>query len=994
MLEKKDPRPDFPALEARIMRLWAEKDITALYLRKNQEAKETFSFLDGPITANGPMGVHHAWGRTLKDLFQRYHTMKGRAQRYQNGFDCQGLWVEVQVEKELGLRTKRDIENLVPGDEYASLAKFVELCKDRVRHFAALQTEQSKRLGYWMDWGHSYYTMADHNNYAIWGFLRTCHERGWVYQGRDSVPWCPRCGTAISQHEILTEEYHELTHTAVYIALPLQDSDENLLIWTTTPWTLPANMFVAVHPELEYALVEHEGKKVWIAASRAGQLSSAPKVIRKASGSELVGKTYRGPFDDLPVYADLAREHFHEVLAAPDLVSEEEGTGLVHIAPSAGGEDYRLVEKEYGYHDYVIPAVDESGNYLEGYGELVGQNAAEDPDLILSRLGDFLLKTEDYTHRYPVCWRCKTELIWRVVDEWYIAMDREDPTDEKKRTFREQMMDAAREAAWIPAWGLERELDWLRNMHDWMISKKRYWGLALPIYPCECGELTVIGSRHELRDKAASGWEKFDGHSPHRPWVDEVRITCPKCGKPVERVGDVGNPWLDAGIVSLSTLAFPPERFGPDGNLTAGSDQPDPAYLERWFPADFVVEGFPGQFKNWFYALLAMSTGLKRTAPFKTLLGHGHIRDEHGEEMHKSKGNSIEFNEAAEKIGADAMRWLFASTPPEHNVNFGYGPAEEVQRQVFMPLWNSYNYLATYAGEEFRPSSELDSQHVLDRWLTQRLAETAKTVDQALGNFDAPTATRSIQALIEDLSTWYIRRSRKRFSESADPVDRQAATEHLYRALLITSSLMAPFTPFLAEELYQGLPRLDSEAPDSVHLIDFPLLEAGNELLEPMRNLREIVSLALAQRMGAGVKVRQPLQGALLNMEPLPQDLEEILKEEINVLRLDYGESLPGTDTVLKVTLNTEITPELEKAGLLRELVRAVQNARKVEGFEVADRVRITLGTEDELLKDVIEGGREVLQTELRASEIVLGGASDKPVRVNGREVTIRLDRA
>jgi isoleucyl-tRNA synthetase len=996
MFKEVDPRPDFVQIENDIAELWRGQDIPDKYLHRNDAASERFSFLDGPITANNPMGVHHAWGRTLKDIFQRHQTMKGRAQRYQNGFDCQGLWVEVEVERELGLKNKKDIEDLVPGDQFASLAKFVELCKERVRKYSAVQTEQSRRLGYWMNWDHSYFTMADHNNYAIWDFLAKCHQKGWVYQGHDSVPWCPRCGTAISQHEILTEEYQELTHTSVYLALPLVEKmGESLLVWTTTPWTIPANICVAVNPDLEYSLVVFEGGKYWLASARVEAIFGKDTVVeQKLPGLELVNLHYQGPFDDLPIYTEPGQsEHFHEVLSAPDLVSEEDGTGLVHIAPAAGGEDFALMTREYKYPDLVIPVVDEAGAYLEGYGALSSQNAHQDPDLIIDRLGEFLFRKEPFTHRYPTCWRCKSELIWRVVDEWYIAMDRPDPEDAKKRTYREQMMDVAREINWIPGWGLERELDWLKNMHDWLISKKRYWGLALPIYPCECGGLTVVSSRTELQEKSASGWDKFDGHSPHRPWVDQVQITCPACGKPVERITDVGNPWLDAGIVSFSTL-FPVKEFGPDGNLadSDGGYRPIEKYFREWFPADLVTEAFPGQFKNWFYALIAMSTVMDGHAPFKNLLGHGLVRDEHGEEMHKSKGNSIEFNEAAETIGADVMRWLYAGQNPEYNVNFGKRPADEVRRRVFLMLWNSYNYFTTYVSEGFDPEAPLNSENVLDRWLVARLDQVITQVDEGLSAFDTPRAIRELESFLEDLSTWYIRRSRRRFS--TESADRGQAERHLYEALINVTKLIAPITPFLAEELYQNLVvSVQKEAPESVHLVDFPVAgKVDEKILEQMSELRSVVTVALARRAEAGVKLRQPLASAAISgISPLDKEITKILLEELNVKSIKHGTEKGG----LEVVLDTELTPELEQEGLFRELVRQGQALRKEMGLSIADRVSIDLSTDDKQLLALIKNMRSKLLNELRATEIDSGKAEDaKEILVNGHKLRVKITRA
>src|SRR5262245_11939698 len=570
-------RPNYANLEHEVLRLWAE--IQAFEkLRAQTRGGPKWSFLDGPITANNPMGVHHAWGRTYKDLYNRYHAMLGQELRWQQGFDCQGLWVEVEVEKELGFTSKRQLEAY-------GVANFVNRCKERVYRFAGLIAEQSKRMGYWMDWENSYYTLSDENNYSIWGFLKLCHERGWLYRGHDVMPWCPRCGTALSEHEIASEGYVEATHLALTVAFPLLDRPgEALLAWTTTPWTLLANVAAAVHPELTYVRVEltkEEGRKTtdssfgsyWLVKEALPRLTSSlvlhPSsfvVLEERPGSDLVGWRYAGPFDDLEAQYGVA----HHVVPWSE-VSEAEGTGVVHIAPGAGKEDFAL-GVEHGLA--VLAPLDDDGVYVAGYGWLSGRTAAgvaEEVAADLERKG-VLFDREQYTHRYPICWRCGTELVFRLADEWLIGMDE----------LREQAMAATREATWIPSFGLERELDWLRHMDDWMISKKRYWGLALPIYPCAaCGHVTVVGSKDELRERAVEGWDAFEGHSPHRPWVDAVKVACAQCGAPVARVPDVGNVWLDAGIVAFSTLNYRRDR----------------EYWSQWFPADLVLEELAGQFR-------------------------------------------------------------------------------------------------------------------------------------------------------------------------------------------------------------------------------------------------------------------------------------------------------------------------------------------------------------------------------------------------------------
>ncbi len=912
---------DFIALEKELLEFWQKEKIVEKYLTKNSNSDKKFSFLDGPITANNPMGVHHAWGRTYKDLWQRFFNMKGYKERFQNGFDEQGLWVEVNVEKDLGLNSKRDIENLVAGDKFASLEKFVNLCKERVAKYSKIQTEQSERLGYFMDWENSYHTSSEENNYAIWNFLKVVNEKGWLYKGHDSVPWCPRCGTAISQHEILTEEYKELTHESVYLKLPIKNREnEYLVVWTTTPWTIPANVAIAVNTDKNYLKVKDQDQTLYLMRSAADHFGLTDGVEFK--GQELVGLEYDAPFDNLDRVAKSLEGYSHRVVATDEMIlsiSEEEGTGLVHIAPGAGSEDFKLAKK---LELPLIEVIDEQAEYLDGLGEYSFKNAKKHPELIIDFLksfqdGKFLYKTENYKHRYPTCWRCKTELVWRVVDEWYISMDK---ADDSGQTYRQQMVSVAEKINWLPTWGLDRELDWLKNMHDWLISKKRYWGLSLPIWVClKCDNFEVIGSKDELKEKATEGWEKFEGHTPHRPWIDQVKIKCSNCGEISERIPDVGNPWLDAGIVPFSTLP------------------------EDYFPANFITESFPGQFKNWFYSLIAMSAALKRTNPFETVLGYASVRDEKGEEMHKSKGNSIEFNEAADKIGVDVMRWMYISQNPEYNLNFGYQVADEVRRRFYLILWNSYKYFVDYATVsdwscELTPKDIKDKLTVLDRWILSRLTGVVLTVNQSLVKFDGATAARVLEEfVVEDFSKWYIRRSRDRVGPAANPEDQNLFLSTSYGILVNLSKLLAPFVPFISEEIYRNL-----TGELSVHLEIYP---EGDESLRDLKlesamsELRKLAELGKKQRQDLGINVRQPLSSFGYEMkERLVPELEAILASELNVKSVEHNNSQDNN----KLGLNTNITPELKEEGETRDLVRQIQQKRKELGLTLKDSIKIS----------------------------------------------------
>jgi isoleucyl-tRNA synthetase len=928
-------QPDLPALEHEILAMWDERK-TFNRLRAQNAGNERWSFLDGPITANNPMGVHHAWGRSYKDIFQRFHAMLGHDQRYQNGFDCQGLWVEVNVERELGFKSKRDIEAY-------GIAEFVSLCKQRVLTYAAMQTEQSIRLGMWMDWndpaellrlrdllsrdpsaeitvdgptgsvtdtvemivgrlgmpelGGSYFTFSNENNDLIWGFLAECHKRGWLYKGHDSMPWCARCGTGISQME-MNEGYQDREDPGLTVRLPLVDRPgEWLLVWTTTPWTIPANVAAAVKPDLPYVRIQQGDAQYWLGK---GALKNAArgdfKVLEERPGSDLIGWQYGGPYDDLPAvqsaFADRAYEHR---VIEWDEVTEDEGTGIVHIAPGAGAEDYQL-GKQLGLP--VIAPLTEDGHYIQGFDWLTGTDAQGVTQRIVEDLENrqFFYHLEPYTHRYPHCWRCGTALLFRVVDEWYISMGEvydkpraELTADEKARSLRYQIMDVVDQIRWIPGFGYERELDWLRTMADWMISKKRYWGLALPIWECaSCGEFDVIGGRDELSQRAVAGWEQFEGHTPHRPYVDAVKIACRKCGAETSRIPDVGNPWLDAGIVSFSTLHY----------------RTDPEYWRSWFPADFITESFPGQFRNWFYSLLAMSTVLRGEPPFKTILGYATLFGEDGRPMHKSWGNSIEFNEAAERMGVDVMRWMYAKQKPEDNILFGYGTADEARRELLV-LWNVYAFFVTYASlAGWSPRRGIDEEMAaagswptLDRWILSRSAGLAKEAGTELADFDAMAASRAMSTYMDDLSTWYLRRSRDRMRVHAAAQDREGAFATLHAALVTLARTMAPVLPFLSEAMYQNLMvAAVPQRPDSVHLTAWPADEMAamrDEALErAMATLRRAVELARALRSGAGLRLRQPLRqmwlavpgGRLAPDRPADeQALLELLADETNV---------------------------------------------------------------------------------------------------------------
>jgi isoleucyl-tRNA synthetase len=1116
-------------MEREILRFWEEKRIFSKLRAKNASGPR-WSFLDGPITANNPMGVHHAWGRSLKDMYQRYHAMSGHALRYQNGFDCQGLWVEVEVEKSLGLKTKREIRDY-------GIENFVRACKERVLTFAARQTEQSVRLGYWCDWddprvllalrdaladgdrvltaklpsghtetaraseiirklgsaeyGGSYFTFSDENNYTIWGFLKKCHEEGFIYRGHDVMPWCGRCGTGLSQMEV-AEGRRITTHTSVFVRFSVKGQERTaLLVWTTTPWTLTSNVAVAVNPEMNYLKVRHGDWTYYVAEANFGRdrvqdlqvegkhethklpsirtilKGSGPtEVLGEIRGRDLVGLEYTGPFDELPAQKEpgglfpygvtgggRTAAESHRVIAW-SAVSEAEGTGLVHIAPGCGAED-QLLGKENDL-PFIAP-LDESAVFPQDFGPFTGRNANQVADDVVAALkaSGFLVARERYPHVYPHCWRCKEELVFRPVDEWFIRMD-----------WRDRIQRIVPNIQWIPPEGEARELDWLRNMGDWMISKKRFWGLALPIWVCEqCEQFMIIGSREELKARATEGWDKFDGNSPHRPHIDAVKIGCDKCGGRASRIEDVGNPWLDAGIVPFSTMRYSTDR----------------AYWEKWFPADLVLESFPGQFRNWFYSMLAMSAMIEGREPFKALLGHALVRDARGEEMHKSKGNSIAFDEAAEVLGAEVMRYIYAEQKTTQHLNFpdlhpsgkaGQTMDADARRKV-LTFWNCYSFFVMYAtADGWKPDAQpLAVTHELDRWVLSRLQRLVEAAHSAFQNYEHYRLIEAFQDFDEDFSNWYLRRSRRRFWRSD-----AEAYQTLYTVLTTVTRVMAPPLPFLMEEIYQNLVRsVDPSAPESVHLTSYPQVEPTliDETLEQsIAAIIRMKNLALNLRTQSKVKIRQPLstlyvrpkdaadRRVLENLDYVAQVLEEANLKKIALIddesalvkvrlkpdakkigpragrylkaiaqaleQADPREVLKGGPYSVEVdgqkfelaadeifvsyegpenlkcaleqgtfmALETTLTPELLQEGLARDFNRLIQDQRKALNLDISDRIVVSY-TAPPRIAEAITTHEAYLRNELLAERLEPSAQQNGAAKLslNGEEIFVTITR-
>ena len=994
-----DGKASFIAMEREILDFW-EKNHCFHKLREKNKTGPVFRFLDGPITANNPMGVHHAWGRALKDVFLRHKAMLGFTCNWQNGFDSQGLWVEVEVERELGFASKNDIEEF-------GVENFILKCKERVSKYSKVITDQSIRLGQWMDWENSYFTHTDSNIEGIWYFLRSCHQNSWIYQDYRILPWCPRCGTSLSEHE-MAGSHRQIEHQAVYVKLPIIGQDACLLVWTTTPWTLPANVAIAVEPNIDYCevtLADSEERLILAQASLGLLRDQKPKVQRVFRGAELIGLQYETCFPELPAQQAVT----HRIIPW-DMVDPEEGTGIVHIAPGCGVEDYELSQQQ---NLSIIEPVNEYGVYHENFGWFTGKNShdvAEDVADQLQASGK-LFRSSPYTHSYPVCWRCKTETIFRLVKEWFINCE----------AVRPRMLRAAQAVRWSPDHMLRRMEDWLNNMGDWNISRKRYYGLPLPFYPCQsCGQLTVVGSKEELL--RLSGAQEDAIPELHRPWIDQLTISCPNCSNDVSRIPEVGDVWLDAGIVPFTTLGY--------------FDNPN--HWQKYYPAEWIVE-MREQIRLWFYSMLFMGVTLFDHAPYERVLAYESVVSEEGTKFSKT-GFMIHFDEAVEQMGADVMRYLYCSSNVANRVRFGYGSGNEVRRRL-LTFWNVYSFLITYARLD-RPNVEgdvpLSKLTVTDRWLLARTNMFLRIFSAAMDAYSSAEAVREFESYVDDLSNWYVRVSRRRFWKSKESEDKRLAYWCLYNSIRVVTQVMAPIVPFMTEAIWQNAIRaLSSNAPISVHLSEWPTENAAwndEQLISDTSIVRNLVSMAQRLRKQEQIKVRQPLAclyivsdqatnaavdrmcgvvaeevnvksvltlGNLRELETaylvldlkkagpiLKQDAQQVknllgsldekqMQEVITQFRADSSIAIPGwaerlpsslfveqfrpikgivltTENDVTIALDTKLTQPLILEGLARDIVRQVQVLRKDSGMNVEQRIKLKIQTDSDILRSAV----------------------------------------
>ncbi len=897
------------ATQKEILAYWNEKK-TFAHLRNRNQNKKPFSFLDGPITANNPMGVHHAWGRTLKDLYQRYKAMQGYDQRFQNGFDCQGLWLEVETEKQLGFNSKKDIEN-------HGLDKFSRACRERVEKFSKVQIEQSIQLGQWMDWGNDYYTMSDDNIQAIWHFLKKCHEKDLLYKGKRILPWCIRCGTSSSKHEMSDEGYADLVHPSVYIKAKLKGKqNEYLLIWTTTEWTLSSNVAAAVNPNITYAQVKKDNDIYYISEATVSKLGSDAVVLGHLKGADLVGLEYENFYPDFDAQKDV-----HPKIIPFEEVGEKDGTGIVHIAPSCGDIDYELGKKLN--LKILNSPLDEFGNYLSGYKWLSGRNVKEVKGEIVRDLENrgLLFKVENYKHRYPICWRCKEELVFRLDHSWFIACD----------PVRPLMKRQAAKVVWYPEHVGKLMQDWLTNMEDWNISRKRYWGLPLMFYECtKCNLLSVIGSLDELRVKAVNKEDVDKLPELHRPWIDKIKIKC-NCGQEVERIKEVGDCWLDAGIVPYSTL-----NYFKDKN-----------YWNKWFPADLEIE-MRAQVRLWFYAQLFMSVVLEAKTPYKKILAYEEVRDEKGEPMHKSKGNAIWFDEAVEKMGPDVMRWQYCSQNPQYHLNFGYGPGKEIQKHLLV-----IQNLSTYVSQNCTKLAKGYSKDPASQWVLSKREHLKQKVSDYLDNLEYHKAMEELKNfLLFDLSKTYIHFIREK-------LDDKRVQRVLYDAYFDAITLLAPFLPFFTEKI-----NLELYKKESIHLQTWPkpkkkLLNIPLE--EAMGTCLMIIQSILSLRDKNKINVRWPLRKATVAFhsdhaakKEMIEKIQDLILKQCNLKNIEFVISSKTIEEQIdqatfeygSVSLDFTLTKELEQEGYTRELIRRIQSLRKEAGLQKQDSIQLYLSSD------------------------------------------------
>jgi isoleucyl-tRNA synthetase len=1001
MFEPVGSRVNFPAVEEKILGLWKDKKIFQRSLEARREGK-LFVLYEGPPTANGRPGIHHVLARVFKDIIPRYKTMKGYYAPRIGGWDTHGLPIELEVEKQLGLSSKKDIEQY-------GIDKFNARCRESVFSYLKEWNAMTERIAFWVDLDNAYVTMKNDYIESVWWAIKQMWDRGLIYQGYKVTPHCPRCGTSLSSHEVALG-YEDTDDPSVYIKFKVakasklpSDKPVYLLAWTTTPWTLPGNTALAVAADAEYAVLEGEKDYLVMAATLVGVVEpEGYKIIKKLRGKDLVGAEYEPLFNphDFGVERRLVSEglplqeatkNLRYKVIATDFVSLDEGTGIVHMAPAYGEVDYEagMTEKL----DFVH-TVDLQGNVIGNY-PFSGKFVKDADPLVLEELEKkgLLFRSETIRHTYPFCWRCETPLLYYAKQTWYI----------RTTAVKEDLIARNDEINWYPEHIKHGRFgDWLENNVDWAFSRERYWGTPLPVWRCDaCEHYECIGGVKELKDKAGfSGFkEPLD---LHRPFVDELTFDCPKCGKKMQRVSEVIDCWFDSGAMPIAQHHYP---FENETLLEDGR-----------FPADYISEAVD-QTRGWFYSLHAISTLLFNKRCYSNVICLGHVLDAKGEKMSKAKGNIIEPQAVINKYGVDALRWYFFTSTAAGNVyRFDEKMVAEVSRRFLSTLWNVYSFFVTYANiDKFAPEKAgTSATSELDKWILSELNQLIADVDSGLEGYNPTEAGRKIEGFVDGLSNWYVRRSRRRFWKSESDADKLAAYNTLYECLVTLSKLLAPFTPFLAEEIYRNLVgSVAKDAPESVHLADFPVADKtkiDERLSDDVRLVIKVSSLGRAARSEAGIKVRQPLAkvmvkvGAKKEREALERLTPQLL-EELNVKGLGFVEETSElekagyvvvTEGSHAVAISKDIPDELLAEGVAREIVRRLQTMRRSAGFDIADHI-VTCYQGDDYIKQVMSQFADYIKQETLSKELAEGapgtGAFSESHKLSGHELTLGVRR-
>ena len=912
-----------------------------------REGRPRFVFYEGPPTANGKPATHHILARAFKDLFGRYKTMQGFYVERKAGWDTHGLPVEIEVEKKLNISGKFQIENEI------GVERFNELSRQSVYEYVEDWRLFSERMGFWQDYDHAYWTLTSDYIQSVWWALSEMWKQNLVYKGFRVAPYCSRCATPLSSHELAQGYRDNVPDPSVYIRFRLKnDPRTSILAWTTTPWTLPGNVALAVDNDIDYIKVHEGGEFLILAETLLSVLKEPPQVVERMKGRDLLGLEY----EPLYPYSVPEEGRAHYVVDA-DFVSTEEGTGVVHTSALYGVDDLRLCQEKGIPFKHTVGL---DGKFLPYVEKFAGLHVKEADPVIIDDLKErgLLYKAETILHTYPFCWRCGTPLIYYALDAWYIR------TTERK----EQLLANNNATNWVPAHiKTGRMGDWLQNNVDWQFSRSRYWGTPVPIWICEgCDEQRCISSAAELGLN--------DDVDLHRPYIDEVTIPCEKCGGVMRRVAEVMDTWFDSGSMPFAQRGYP--RDGKE-------------LFEETFPADFISEAVD-QTRGWFYTLLAISTLLFKQNSYRNVICLGHVVDPKGKKASKSRGNVLDPNYLFDTFGSDAVRWYFyTSTQIGENYRTDDAALRETVQQFFIPLWNCYTFFITYARlDNFDPEKAgvpIEERHVLDRWLLSKLSGLVTAVTAGLDAYEPVEPARRIYRFVDDLSNWYVRRSRRRFWKSQSDRDKQAAYQTLHQALTTLALLMGPFAPFVADAMHRNL-----SDGKSVHLADFPKPVAADDpqIEADMARARQAVEAGLAARDAARLKVRQPLAGIAVLGDPLPDDIAAIVRDELNVKSITFGAP--------EVKLDTVITEELKLEGLGRELVRIIQDRRKKLGLNVEDRIHTRYEADGMLLR-ALDRHCDYIKAETLSVTLEPGrgdGFDGEQMMLEGEQLWIGLKRA